>query len=152
MKARWTVLLVCLALVVAGLAMVPPAQAAAGEPTVIVGTVNDTYAPFNIPIAGASKSRGFDHDLVVAIAKVAGFDPVFRTFDWAYLGSFPGPWADCEMVAAGVTPFPARRSFMTFSELYFVEDPYGPQALCFPKTKAGLIYRKWFGVAPTTIP
>ena len=173
MKTIRSALLVCLAVLLMSLAVVPAAQGAgAGSPTVIVGTTNDLYAPFEYPIAGGAKNIGFDHDLVVAIAKDAGLNVAFRTFAWGYIATYPGPWADCDMVAAAVTPWPPRRAFMRFSDLYFNEDPHGPLAYAFPKTQEGAalcaqvnaalqqvkddgtwaqIYRKWFGVAPTTI-
>ena len=77
------------------------------------------------------------------------------------------------MVAAAVTPWPPRRAFMQFSDLYFNEDPHGPLAFAFTKTRSGAVlcaevnaalqqvkadgtwvrlYLKWFEVAPTTIP
>jgi ABC-type amino acid transport substrate-binding protein len=174
MKTRRSALLVCLAVLLVVLAVVPAAQGAGvGSPTVIVGTSNDLYAPFEYPIAGGTKSIGFDHDLVLAIAREAGFKVAFRTFAWGYIATYPGPWADCDMVAAAVTPWPPRRAFMRFSDLYFNEDPHGPLAFAFPKTQAGAalcaqvnvalqqvkddgtwarLYLKWFGVAPATIP
>ena len=174
---RRTTLLVCLGMFLAGLAVVPAAQGAAancaGSPTVIVGTSNDSYPPFEIPIANGTKSIGFDNDLVTAIARQAGFKVEFRTFAWGYIATPPGPWADCDMVAAAVTPAPFRRAFMRFSDLYFDEPPHGPLAFAFPKSRAGAdlcatvnaalrqvkddgtwakIYIKWFDVAPTSIP
>jgi ABC-type amino acid transport substrate-binding protein len=173
-NVRRTAVLVCVAALLLGLAVVPAAQGVgAGSPAVVVGTSNDLYAPFEYPIAGGTKSIGFDHDLVVAIARKAGFDVTFRTFAWGYIATYPGPWADCDMVAAAVTPWPPRRAFMQFSDLYFAEDPHGPLAFAFPKTRSGAalcaqvnvalqqvkadgtwarIYFKWFGTAPTTIP
>ena len=175
MKLRPSVLLLCLAVVVMGLALGPAAQGAAAKacPAVIVGTANDAYPPFEIPNADGTESSGFDHDLVVAIARRAGFRVEFRTFPWPYIATRPGPWADCDMVAAAVTPWPPRRAFMRFSDLYFDEDPHGPLAFAFPKTREGAalcaqvnaglqqvkddgtwakIYLTWFGVAPTSIP
>jgi ABC-type amino acid transport substrate-binding protein len=175
MKMRPSVLLLCLAVVVMGLALGPAAQGAAAKasPAVIVGTANDAYPPFEIPNADGTESAGFDHDLVVAIARRAGFRVEFRTFPWPYIATRPGPWADCDMVAAAVTPWAPRRAFMRFSDVYFDEDPHGPLAFAFPKTREGAalcaavnaglqqvkddgtwarIYLEWLGVAPTSVP
>ena len=81
MNTRRTAFLVCLAALLLCLAIVPAAQGAGARSlTVVVGTANDLYAPFEYPIAGGTKSIGFDHDLVVAIAREAGFGVTFRTF------------------------------------------------------------------------
>jgi ABC-type amino acid transport substrate-binding protein len=175
MTMRRSVLLLVLAVLLGSLVGVPCALAAGAtsEPTVVVGTTNDSYPPFEIPIANNTKSLGFDHDLMIAIARQAGFQADFVTLNWGYIGSAPGPWASCDMAAAGITPLPSRRHFMLFSDLYFNEDPHGPLALAFPPTGAGAalcgqvnaalrqvkddgtwsrIYTKWFKVAPSTIP
>jgi ABC-type amino acid transport substrate-binding protein len=175
MNVRALVLLLALALVLVAVVGAPcaVAEGATSGPTVVVGTSNDSYPPFEIPVANNTRSLGFDHDLVVAIAKHAGFQVEFVTLNWGYIASPPGPWADCAMAAAAITPVPPRRHFMLFSDLCFSEDPYGPQAFAFPVTAAGAalcaqvnaaleqvkadgtwakIYFKWFKVAPTTIP
>lgn len=175
MKMRRSVLLLVLAVLLGSLVGVPCALAegATSGPMVVVGTTNDSYPPFEIPVANNTKSLGFDHDLVVAIARQAGFRVDFVALNWGYIASPPGPWDACDMVAAGVTPLPSRRHFMLFSDLYFNEDPHGPLAFGFPPTSTGAalcsqvnaalrqvkddgtwakIYTKWFKVAPSTIP
>ena len=177
MMKRRSAFAVCILVLVASfvllLAGAVGAPAGARGPAVVVGTANDLYAPFEYPIAGGAKSIGFDNDLVTAIAKRAGFVVVQRTFAFQYIGGPPGPWADCDMVAAALSPFPARRQYAQFSDLYFDEAPHGQLVFCFPKTHAGTalcaqvnlglaqvkadgtwarIYVKWFGVAPAAIP
>ena len=175
MRERRSAIAACILVLVVGLVLLAVAgnALAAPGPTVVVGTANDLYAPFEYPIAGGAKSIGFDNDLVTAIAKRAGFVVVQRTFAFPYIGSPPGPWADCDMVAAALSPFPVRRQYAQFSDLYFDESPHGQLVFCFPKTRAGTvlcaqvnlglaqvkadgtwarIYVKWFGVAPASIP
>lgn len=110
MMKRRSAFAVCILVLVASfvllLAGAVGAPAGARGPAVVVGTANDLYAPFEYPIAGGAKSIGFDNDLVTAIAKRAGFVVVQRTFAFPYIGGPPGPWADCDMVAAALSPFP----------------------------------------------
>ena len=149
-KTRAT-LLACIAVVLASLAMLPPAQAArlqarlaavesdaakADEgPTTVVGTAADPgYPPFETLKNG--KIVGFDVDLVKAIGNRAGFKAKFQSFPFAALVTPPGVWASCGMVAAALTPTGDGEQFMDFSDLYFDSAPYGPLAFAFPKGSA----------------
>ena len=132
-------LLVCIAVVLAALAMQPPVHASEAKaddsPKIVVGTHADPgYPPFEMLKNG--KIVGFDVDLVMAIGERAGFTVELRSYPFADLVTPPGVWTSCGMVAAALTPTEDRKQLMDFSDLYFDRAPYGPLAFAFPKGSA----------------
>lgn len=121
-RTCWALLL-CIAVMLASLAVVLPAQAKNtkphNKPTIIVGTNSEGYPPFEM-VSPNGKLVGFDIDLVTAIAKRAGLKVEFRGYPWGELWD-PGlvlPDPTLDMVAAAVTIWGPREDLVYFSNAY----------------------------------
>ncbi|MFB3817700.1 MAG: basic amino acid ABC transporter substrate-binding protein [Candidatus Methylomirabilales bacterium] len=108
-----------------------PLPALAGAPRQVSVATDATWPPMEM--VDASKNIvGFDIDFLTAVAKEAGFTPVFKNTAWD--GIFAGLAAGrYDMIASSVTITDERKKQYDFSDPYINVG----QILVVPKTEAG---------------